>query len=807
MQLIWAAKQIKGGRDYQEDFYGIFSGNQFQLVDKQVKTKVSLPSNGTLFVMTDGMGGMGHGDEAAKLINEEFVYFFANKAATAGPTVSLLEKSLAYANNQLGKYVEKHPQKQGMGCTIIAVYVNAISGDMVWLSVGDSPLYRLNGSKIQQINQVHTWGNHAEAIFAQQKEKDPTLTLDYLKNLRNPDHLVSAVSGGDIQLIDKQQDSVDPGDVIIIASDGLETLSLDEIKNTLKYDAFSPKEAKQKISNSVQALMDRVTFHMGTNPRQDNTTAIVFTLLDEAGGPVKLIQDTLMSGLSKYKSETTSKSKLLTIIAALLLVFVAGLLLAQQEVRDTIFGNDSPSQRDTPNGNPQPIVEKENPVTTASEPVVLTANQSWEKVKKAQDPSMLSAFLTKYSDSEYAEEARALLEEYNENSTLMNKFVGLAERLDSSLELGADHKRWLRKDSELLSAIERLALERYNFVFTEFTQSQLEEIQEQVDDEEAQLTNIQKDENMKRNAQNSLDRLKKETVKLKSNSTSSFVVVKEHIKKLDKFINDENNAFLTQEATEVKKQFENDMYKGFYANAFDNAVKEVESNIGAMISPDTPIDEILAPLNKFEETWDTSQFAPYWVKASFNRAKTKARNDYNYKLNELREIKNAKLAKLEVAYEQAKNKHTIEAYEAFLNKSARSEYKSLDVIAQLITKANEEKSTLEHIEKERIEEAQKEELWIRFEKWNGFKAGAPVTLYIDFIVDDKDILTVDFQVDTYKKKLVKTIVLPVKPDDQIYVRMRFDDNEVGRKAQQFYNIGKKIKLDIDNDYGFNLRRR
>ena len=88
----------------------------------------------------------------------------------------------------------------------------------------------------------------------------------------SPDMLMSAMTGNDIAEIDCPNDHVQllPGDRLIIASDGLDTLSDATI---IQMSAWS-----QTPNNAVEALLKAV--EDADKPRQDNTTVIVIDVMD-----------------------------------------------------------------------------------------------------------------------------------------------------------------------------------------------------------------------------------------------------------------------------------------------------------------------------------------------------------------------------------------------------------------------------------------------------------------------------------------------------------------------------------------------
>ena len=138
-------------------------------------------------------------------------------------------------------------------------------GKVWWVSVGDSHLYLIRDRELSKKNEDHSYGGYLDRMAAQGMEIEPEPGLS--RNM-----LMSAMTGDDIAEIDCPNDHVQllPGDRLIIASDGLDTLSDGTI---IQMSAWS-----QTPKNAVEALLKAV--EDADRPRQDNTTVIVIDVMD-----------------------------------------------------------------------------------------------------------------------------------------------------------------------------------------------------------------------------------------------------------------------------------------------------------------------------------------------------------------------------------------------------------------------------------------------------------------------------------------------------------------------------------------------
>jgi protein phosphatase len=90
--------------------------------------------------------------------------------------------------------------------------------------------------------------------------------------------LRSAVTGEDLDLVDVSRKplTLEPGDYVILASDGLHTLDMGEIERIVAAYAQDGAEAvADALIRAVEAMRD---------PHQDNTTVIAVRPLPDNGG-------------------------------------------------------------------------------------------------------------------------------------------------------------------------------------------------------------------------------------------------------------------------------------------------------------------------------------------------------------------------------------------------------------------------------------------------------------------------------------------------------------------------------------------
>jgi PPM family protein phosphatase len=254
LEFECAGAAIKGARPYQEDTYDIWRPN----AAAKVGTKPLLA------VLSDGMGGHVAGEIASKLACAHYVKAFSSEQ---GPVERRLEHSLIASNDAIDNAIRKDGSLKGMGCTLVAAYVDR--DGLRWVSVGDSMLLLFRNGELRRLNADHSLGalldKHAEANI---------ITSEEARNSPQRRTLRSALIGAPIGLreLTLRPTPLQHGDWLIIASDGLETLSGNEKASIISQHNDGPAEGL------IKTLLREVTRRRVEN--QDNTSLVVVRVFD-----------------------------------------------------------------------------------------------------------------------------------------------------------------------------------------------------------------------------------------------------------------------------------------------------------------------------------------------------------------------------------------------------------------------------------------------------------------------------------------------------------------------------------------------
>ncbi|MGE5147230.1 MAG: PP2C family protein-serine/threonine phosphatase [Candidatus Eiseniibacteriota bacterium] len=245
----YAARQSQGARNYQEDEFGFLAP-----ADAADDRPHSL-----LAVLADGMGGHKGGAHASAAAVDAFLKAYDE---TDLPTAERLRRALGYANERIGADSHGNPDLEGMGCTLVgAAFTEA---GLQWISVGDSPFWLYRDGKLIRLNE-----DHSMAPILAEQVRQGKLTADEAAHHPQRNALRSAVIGDTLPLIDlkEQPIALEPGDRLVLSSDGLETLAEDEIAAVLREGADDgPELLAERLLAAVEARNKK---------GQDNTTVIV----------------------------------------------------------------------------------------------------------------------------------------------------------------------------------------------------------------------------------------------------------------------------------------------------------------------------------------------------------------------------------------------------------------------------------------------------------------------------------------------------------------------------------------------------
>ncbi len=216
-----------------------------------------IDQKGRFFIVADGMGGHAGGQEASNIATQVISSYLDKNWLSNQVSPAMLEQGFWAANQAIIEDQFTHPERSEMGTTAVMVMFRQ---NQPWYAyVGDSRLYRLRGSDLQQITEDHTW------VARAMRGGDLTSEQARVHPWR---HVLSQCLGRkDLRQIDIQPLDVQVGDRLLLCSDGLTEELSDSVISL--YLRSHPEDNK-----AAAALVDAAKDKGG----KDNITVVIVTI-------------------------------------------------------------------------------------------------------------------------------------------------------------------------------------------------------------------------------------------------------------------------------------------------------------------------------------------------------------------------------------------------------------------------------------------------------------------------------------------------------------------------------------------------
>jgi pyridoxine 5-phosphate synthase len=208
----------------------------------------------SLYAVCDGMGGHNAGEVASRMAIETISAFITRSAVEKEITwpwgldanlsfdANRLKTAIRLANARVFQAADNREELTGMGTTVVTALV---SGDTMTVgSAGDSRCYLVRGGELKQLTRDDSWVSAAlgEGILnSDDVERHP---------LRNV--ITKAVGARDAIDLDVLEHDLEPGDVVMLCSDGLHGMIGDqEIAKILKSSPDSLEETSARLVDAA----------------------------------------------------------------------------------------------------------------------------------------------------------------------------------------------------------------------------------------------------------------------------------------------------------------------------------------------------------------------------------------------------------------------------------------------------------------------------------------------------------------------------------------------------------------------------
>lgn len=252
MKIDFAKRSISGRRDYNQDYL---------LAEK-------LGEDSWLFVVADGMGGTKGGEIASEIASETLLLELKKLGSFKSKTIKddLMGIFLKIQTN-IRNEIKIQNELAGMGTTLVCLLL--FNHNYIWASVGDSRIYKVNGDKISQLTEDHTYVQ--DYINKNGAALPSELTAQY-------DHFLTRSLDGnqdtpDIYPKDAACAELKEDDFFLLNSDGL---ILDKVNTNVQL-------FKNYIlgSSTLQIATDNLVAYAYTEGSRDNISAILIKVGDK----------------------------------------------------------------------------------------------------------------------------------------------------------------------------------------------------------------------------------------------------------------------------------------------------------------------------------------------------------------------------------------------------------------------------------------------------------------------------------------------------------------------------------------------
>ncbi len=246
----------------------IFLGKRDNQEDSLV-TDFAIGGDMGFVVLSDGMGGHNAGDIASKVVVTEVFSELklqsGNQTNFSANISTILRDAAEAANSCVREIADGAPSTKGMGATLI---VPVFVGDQLfWISIGDSPLFLFRDGQLSQLNEDHSFAPQIDYMV-----RSGMLTESVGREHPDRNCLTSVLAGQKITKVDcpLAPTQLHDGDIVVVASDGLQYLSRAEIEDVLvNKKSFSSELIAESLIDEIKAL---------DAPDQDNVSLSVIKI-------------------------------------------------------------------------------------------------------------------------------------------------------------------------------------------------------------------------------------------------------------------------------------------------------------------------------------------------------------------------------------------------------------------------------------------------------------------------------------------------------------------------------------------------
>lgn len=202
-----------------------------------------------LCLVADGMGGAKAGEQASRIASEVAQAQITHTLGGASPTddtawQKLLSEAAKTANRRVYEAARADDERQGMGTTLT---IALIVGERLHIaSVGDSRAYLLNASGVTQDGATTAQLTSDHSLVARLVDIGQ-ITAEEARTHPQRNMLYRSIGTDPSVEVDTLSEQIEPGDVVLLCSDGLYNHVRDEEIARLALEQADPDRACERL--------------------------------------------------------------------------------------------------------------------------------------------------------------------------------------------------------------------------------------------------------------------------------------------------------------------------------------------------------------------------------------------------------------------------------------------------------------------------------------------------------------------------------------------------------------------------------
>lgn len=201
-------------------------------------------------VLADGLGGHKAGDVASRRTVDGVLSRIDNylDSRSGAPTLDeaqeRLKVAIAEQNHAIFEQAGTVPGHEGMGCTLVVVWL--VQKQALVANIGDSRCYHLRKQVLTQVTRDHS--------FIQFQLDYGLVSEEEARTGQSKNYLLRSVGAADKVVADFFVVDLEPGDILLAASDGMtQTLCQDTLQDKVLEAMKSPQPARALVTAAMDS--------------------------------------------------------------------------------------------------------------------------------------------------------------------------------------------------------------------------------------------------------------------------------------------------------------------------------------------------------------------------------------------------------------------------------------------------------------------------------------------------------------------------------------------------------------------------